>query len=142
MPFDCKVGDIAFCYDGGYGGRGHWYIVLTNSNINGYVVRANFTKSRGQVDGGRVFTPKDDSYIFEFSTVVPYRFAKVYPCDAFRDEANRADVLNKYKHCPQGIMRQIIEDAFKSLYTEGDVLDELKAEYPEEYNLYYEAPED
>ena len=135
MPFDCKVGDVAHIYD--WGG-GHWYVVLTTPNKNGKVVRVNFTSSRGQVDGGRVFTPSDNKSLFEFPSIVPYRRAQIYPCGAFRDEANRSDVLNKYKFCPHDIMEQIIEDAFKSQHTKGDVIEELKTQYPKEYNLSYE----
>ena len=135
MQFDCKVGDTAFLFDDG---GGHWYVELTNPNKNCSVVRVNFTSSRGQVDGGRVFTRSDDRHLFEFPSVVPYRRARVYPCDAFRNEANRADVLNKYKLCPQSIIDQIIEDAFKSQFTKGDVIEELRAAYPQAYDLYYE----
>lgn len=139
MQFDCKVGDTAFILDSG---GGHWYVVLTNPNEHGYVVRVNFTSSVGRVDGGRLFTTSDNRELFEVPTVVPYRRAEIYPCDTFRGEANRADVLNKYKSCPQDIMGKIIEDAFKSQYTKGDVIKELRTQYPKEYNLYYEASKD
>ena len=117
-------------------------MVLTTPNKNDKVVRVNFTSSRGQVDGGRVFTPSDNKSLFEFPTVVPYGRAQVCPYGAFRDEANRSDVLNKYKNCPHDIMEQIIEDAFKSQHTKGEVVEELRTQYPKEYDMYYEAPED
>lgn len=135
MPFDCKVGDTAYILDDG---GGHKYVVLTNPNKDGCVVRVNFTSSVGRVDGGKVFTRSDDEDLFESPSIVPYKRAEIYPADKLHQEANRKDVVNHYKLCPQGIMEQIIKDAFENQFTKGDVIEELKNTYPQEYEQYYD----
>jgi hypothetical protein len=139
MSFDCKVGDTVFIDDDG---GGHRYVVLTNPNRDDCVVIVNFTSATGRINDGKMFTSSDNKRLFENPTVVPYKRAKIYPCNSLRAEVNRRDVVSDYKLCPPSIMAQIIKDAFKSQYTEGDVIEELKTQYPKEYNLYYEDPED
>lgn len=134
MPFDCKVGDTAFILDGG---GGHKYVVLTNPNTDGKVVRVNFTTSINRADGGKLYTPSDDKDLFQFPSIVPYKLAELYPCDVLREQANRKDVVNHYKPCPQDIMKQIIQDAFESQFTKSDVIEELRVSYPNEYDQYY-----
>lgn len=139
MQFDCKAGDTAFILDDSPSG-GHTYIVLTPPNKNGFVVRANFTSAEDRVPDGTVFTHSDDEHLFRQRTIVHYRRADIYPSDKLCFEANRQNVVNRYKPCPQNIMKQIIEDAFKSQFIKGDVIEELRACYPIEYDQYYEDP--
>ena len=139
MSFDCKVGDTAFIDDVG---GGHRYVVLTNPNKDDCVVIVNFTSATGRIDDGKIFTSSDDRNLFEWPTVVSYKRAKLFPVTSLRDEVNRRDVVSDYKLCSPNIMAQIIKDAFKSQFTKGDVIEELKTQYPKEYNLYYEDPED
>jgi len=134
MPFDCKVGDTAFIDDAG---GGHRHVVLTNPNKDGCVVIVNFTSAVGHISDGKKFTSSDDRILFKKPTVVPYILAKIYPCKSLRSEVNRRDVVSDYILCPQSIMEQIIKDAFKSQFTKGAVIEELKIYYPEEYEQYY-----
>lgn len=135
MPFDCKVGDTVHIND--YGG-GHRCVVLTNPNKSGSVVIVNFTSAKGRVSDGKTFTSSDDRNLFKVPTVVPYKRAKLFPVTSLRDEVNRKDVVSDYKLCPPNIMAQIIKDAFKSQFTKGDVIEELKTYYPKEYEQYYD----
>ena len=135
MSFDCKVGDTAFIDDDG---GGHRYVVLTNPNKDDCVVIVNFTSAAGYISDGKMFTSRDDKILFSRHTVVPYKYAKIYPCNSLRAEVNRRNVVSNYILCPQSIMEQIIKDAFKSQFTIGDVIEELKTYYPKEYEQYYE----
>ena len=139
MSFDCKVGDIIFISDSG---GGHRYVVLTNPNKDACVVIVNFTSATGRIKDGKVFTRTDNKILFEKPTVVPYKRAEIYPCNSLRAEVNRRDVVSDYRSCPPSIMKQIIKDAFKSQFTIGDVIEELKTYYPKEYAQYYEDTKD
>ena len=134
MSFDCKVGDSAFINDTG---DGHRRVVLTKPNKDNCVVIVNFTSARGHINDGKVFTSSDDRNLFPNPTIVTYKFAEIYPCNSLRDEVNRKDVVSDYRPCPPSIMVQIINDAFKSPFTQGDVIEELKTHYPKEYEQYY-----
>lgn len=138
MSFDGKIGDTALIVDSG---GIHRYVVLTSPNKDGRVVRVNFTSASGHTSDGKVFTSKDNAYFFQVPTIVPYRFAKIYPVTILLKEVNRKDEVSDYRPCPQNIMNQIIEDAFKSQFTKGEVIEELKTQYPEEFKLYYEDAE-
>ena len=136
MPFDCKVGDIIFISDSG---GGHRYVVLTNPNKDGCLVIVNFTSATGRTRDGKIFTSSDDRNLFEWPTVVPYKRARLYSVTSLRDEVNRRDVVSDYKLCPPSVMAQIIKDAFKSQHTKSNVIEELGAHYPKEYEQYYEG---
>lgn len=138
MPFDGKIGDTAFIVDSG---GGHRYVVLTNPNKDGCVVRVNFTSASGHTSDGKVFTSRDNRYFFEVPTIVHYRRAQIYPVTILLKEVNRKDEVSDYRPCPQNIMHQIIKDAFKSQFTKGEVIEELKTQYPKEYEQYYEDAE-
>ena len=137
MPYRCKVGDSACLYDGG---GGHRNVVLTNPNKDDSVVVANFTSAPNCRCDGRVFSGSDDRNLFDRPTVVHYYFAKIcsvtYLCGHL--ELSREYIPAKHRFCNQIITEQIIEDAFKSQFTSGDVIGELKIHYPLEYGLYYE----
>ena len=139
MSFDCKVGDTAFVDDAG---GGHRYVVLTNPNKDDRVVIVNFTSAKGHIRDGKIFTSSDDRDLFKVPTVVPYKRAEIYPCNSLRAEVNRRDVVSDYRSCPPSIMKQIIKDAFKSQFTIGDVIEELRTYYPKEYAQYYEDAKD
>lgn len=134
MSFDCKVGDTVFIPDCG---GGHRYVVLTNPNEDDCVVIVNFTSATGRIIDGKMFTSSDNKSLFPCPTVVPYKYATLFPVASLRDEVNRRDVVSDYEFCPQVIMKQIIKDAFKSQFTKGEVIEELKTHYPQEYALYY-----
>lgn len=134
MSFDCKVGDTAIIDDVG---GGHRRVVLTNPNKDDCVVIVNFTSAAGHISDGKTFYSSDNRDLFKHPTVVPYKYAEIYPCSSLRNEVNRSDVVSDYILCPQSIMEQIIKDAFKSQFTIGDVIEELKAHYPKEYKDYY-----
>ena len=137
MPPRCKVGDSACLYDGG---GGHRNVVLTNPNKDDSVVIVNFTSAPGRQCDGRVFTRSDDSNLFEWGTVVQYRRTEIctvtFLCNRLEDSKKYIPAV--YCFCPPVIMEQIIEDAFKSQFTTGDIIEELKAHYPLECALYYE----
>lgn len=136
MSFDCKVGDTAIIDDYG-GGHRHRYVVLTNPNKDDRVVIVNFTSATGRISDGKMFTSNDDRDLFKVPTVVPYKRARIYPVASLRNEVNRSDVVSDYRSCPPSIMVQIIKDAFKSPFTQGDVIEELRTHYPQEYAQYY-----
>lgn len=139
MQFDCKVGDTVFILDSG---GGHRYVVLTTPNKDNRVVIVNFTSATGRISDGKMFTSSDGRILFKDPTVVHYRRAMTFPCTSLRDEVNRRDVVSDYRPCPQNVMKQIIKDAFKSQFTKGEVIEELKTHYPQEYALYYEDAKD
>ena len=138
MPFDGKIGDTAFIVDSG---GVHRYVVLTNPNKDGRVVRVNFTSASGYTSDGKIFTSRDNRYFFKVPTIVHYRRAEIYPVTILLKEVNRKDEVSDYRPCPQNIMNQIIKDAFKSQFTKGEVIEELKTQYPKEYEQYYEDAE-
>jgi hypothetical protein len=118
-------------------GGGHRYVVLTTPNKDGCVVIVNFASATGRICDGKMFTSSDDRFLFPFPTVVPYKRATLFPVTSLRDEVNRKDIVSDYRICPQTIMKQIIKDAFKSQFTGGDIIEELKTYYPKEYEQYY-----
>jgi len=136
MSFGCKVGDTAVIRDSG---GDHRNVVLTNPNKDDCVVIVNFTSATGHISDGKMFTSSDSRILFKVPTVVPYIYAKIYPCTSLRDEVNRRDVVSDYRLCPPSIMLQIIKDAFKSQFTKGEVIEELKTHYPKEYEQYYDG---
>lgn len=137
MPSRCKVGDSACLYDGG---GGHRHVVLTNPNKDDSVVIVNFTSAPNCMCDGRVFTRSDNRNLFNRPTVVNYYLARIRSVTSLCEhlELGRGFIVTKPKFCPQAITEQIIENAFKSQFTIGDVIEELKIHYPLEYGQYYE----
>jgi len=138
MSFGCKVGDSVFLPDNG---GVHRYVVLTNPNKDNGIVIVNFTSAPNPVCDGRVFTRSDDRNLFEKPTVVHYKRAITISVTSLCEQERRTDVVSYYQRCSESIMAQIIEDAFKSQFTIGDVIEELRITYPEEFKLYYEDAE-
>lgn len=139
MSFGCKVGDTIFMLDSG---GGHRYVVLTNPNEDGCVVVANFTSATSRISDGKIFTRNDDRNLFECPTIVHYRRVRILSVNKLKREAKRNDIVSDYKLCSPNIMEQIIKDAFKSQFIKGNVIKELRAHYPKEYEQYYENVQD
>ena len=139
MSFGCKVGDsVCLPDDGG----GHRYVVLTNPNKDDGVVIVNFTSAPNPMCDGKLFTRSDDEYLFEWPTFVHYRRARIISVTELREKEGRTDVVSDYRRCSKSIMAQIIRDAFRSQFTEGDIVEELKTHCPKEYEQYYEDTKD
>jgi hypothetical protein len=134
MPFHCKVGDSIFINDGG---GGHRYVVITNRNNNNCVVLVNFTEATGSTCDTTIFTNIDAKELFEKPTIVSYRRAKILPVSNLQKEINRKDTVSAYRAYPRAIVGKIIEDAFKSKFTPGLIINELKEHYPQEYSRYH-----
>lgn len=134
MSFGCKVGDSVFLPDDG---GVHRYVVLTNPNKNDSIIIVNFTSAPNPMCDGKVFTRSDDRNLFVKPTVVHYKRAIIISVTSLCEQERRTDVVSDYQHCSESIMGQIIKDAYKSQFTIGDVIEELKIHYPQEYALYY-----
>ena len=135
MSFGCKVGDSVFLPDDG---GVHRYVVLTNPNKDDGIVIVNFTSAPNPMCDGKVFTRSDNRNLFVKPTVVHYKRAIIISITSLCEQERRTDVVSDYRHCSKSIMAQIIKDAFGSQFTVGDILRELKTNYPQEYGQYCE----
>lgn len=133
MPFTCKVGDTLLIPDT-RGTRHHRYIILTKPNKDGNVVLVNFTSARYWKDWPLTFTPKDDKLLFTTKTTVNYADAFICSAQRLRNIAQKRP--QDYRFCAENHVKRIIIKALESRHTPIEVLEELKAQYPSEYEKY------
>jgi len=131
MPFTGKIGDTLRLRDTG---ARHRYIILTEQNNDGNVVILNFTTA-SHLEWLETFTPKDNSDLFTKRCTPNYHDARLYPCSALSYVASQHPT--EYVFCPEELRNRIIFGAFKSRHTPFEIIDELKKQYPNEYEKYY-----
>ena len=129
MPFACSVGDSFLKVD--FGDR-HRYIVITKPNKDSKVVLVNFTKATPYKECVVTFEPKENEELFREATTVPYDYADLFSVSKVNKWGN-----NDYKRCGAYIVDKIVKGAFLSEFPSQDVLDELKEQYPVEYEKYH-----
>ena len=132
MPFTGKVGDTLRLRD--IGGH-HRYIILTKPNSDGNVVIANFTTAR-HFEWLVTFRPRDNRELFKEKSTVNYNDARIYPINVLEKIAERNP--KQYKFCPENLTKRIVIGAFQSLFTPIEILEELRIQYPNEYEKYCE----
>ena len=130
MPFTAKVGDTLRLHD--IGGH-HRYVILTKPNSDGNVVIVNFTTAQ-PFEWLVTFSPKDNRRLFTEKCTPNYIDACIYPIDALTRSAKRNP--KEYVPCPENIIKRIIRGALESKHTRIEVLEELKVQYPIEYEKY------
>lgn len=130
MPFSGKVGDTLPLRDIG---GGHRYVILTNPNSAGDVVIVNFTTAK-HCEWNVTFTPRTNGKLFTEKCTPNYNDARLYPISVLGKIAKRNP--KKYVFCPDNLIRRIIKGALQSKYRRGEILRELKAQYPTEYSKY------
>lgn len=131
MPFNGKIGDTLRLRD--IGAR-HRYIILTNPNSNGNVVILNFTTAK-YFEWLVTFTPKDDRDLFTRKCTPNYHDACLYPLSALFYVARQNP--KDYIYCPENLTRRIVVWALQSKYISLEIIDELKKQYPDEYDKYF-----
>lgn len=129
MPFTCGVGDSFFKVD--YGDR-HRYVVISKPNADGKVVLVNFTRVTPYKECVVIFKPEDDKELFRIPTTINYRNAALASTS---NVAKYGD--NGYKCCKAIHIEKIIKGAFQSEFISPEIIDELKVQYPIEYEKYY-----
>lgn len=131
MPFSGKIGDTVRLRDTG---AKHRYIILTKPNHQGDVVILNFTTAK-HFEWLVTFSPRDDKRLFTERCTPNYHDARLYPIDKITIIANNNP--SEYRFCPENLTLRIIIGAFKSRHTSTEIIDELKKQYPDEYNKFY-----
>lgn len=132
MPFTGKVGDTLRLRDTG---ARHRYIILTKPNSDGNVVIANFTTAR-HFEWLVTFRPRDNRELFKEKSTVNYNDARFYPISALAKVVERNP--KEYVFCPENLTKEIVIGAFQSRFTPIEILEELKGQYPNEYERYCE----
>jgi len=133
MPFTGKVGDTLYLSDAG--GR-HRYVILTEPNSNGDVVVVNFTSVRHWKECLVTFRPKDDKGLFDTKTTVLFSDARIVSIKRLAKVAKRKP--RDYEFCSENHVQRIVIGAFQSQLTPIGVLEELRMQYPNEYERYCE----
>ena len=131
MPFTGKVGDTLRLRDTG---ARHRYIILTNPNNDGNVVILNFTTAK-HFEWSVTFQPKDNKRLFTKKCTPNYHDALLFPLSALEKAVKRKST--EYEFCPESITLRIIVGAFQSRHTSLEIINELKRQYPQEYDRYY-----
>ncbi|MCX6011551.1 MAG: hypothetical protein NT134_04780 [Chloroflexi bacterium] len=131
MPFTGKVGDTL--YLGDIGGR-HRYIIISKPNSDGNVIIANFTSATYWREWVVTFTPKHSKRLFDRKTTVNYADARIKPVSKLVEEAKYRP--EKYEFCPENLVKKIVIGALQSRFTQIEILEELKIQYPSEYEKY------
>jgi hypothetical protein len=132
MPFTGKVGDTLRLRD--IGAR-HRYIILTKPNSDGNVVIANFTTA-GHFEWLVTFRPRDNRELFKEKSTVNYNDARFYSISALAKVVERNP--KEYVFCPENLTKEIVIGALQSKFTPIEILEELKGQYPNEYERYCE----
>ena len=130
MPFTGKVGDTVRLHD--IGGH-HRYVILTKPNSDGNVVITNFTTSK-HFEWLVTFRPKDNKGLFTEKCSPNYTDAVLYPLSALKEIVKRNP--KQYVYCPENLTKKIVIGALQSQHTPIEILEELKNQYPEEYEQY------
>lgn len=130
MPFTGKVGDTLRLRD--IGAR-HRYIILTKPNNDGNVVIINFTTAK-HFEWLVTFRPRDNRKLFTEKCTPNYTDARIYPISALTKIVKRNP--REYVFCPENIIKRIIRGALESKHTRIEVLEELKVQYPIDYQKY------
>ena len=128
MPFSGKVGDTLLFDD--IGAR-HRYIILTKPNTDGNVVIINFTTSQ-PFEWLVTFSPRDNKRLFTKKCTPNYIDARIYPLKSLLKISPK-----EYVFCPENITKRIVIGAFESRHTPLEIIDELRKQYPNEYDTYY-----
>lgn len=130
MPFSGKPGDTLFLDDTSLG---HWYVLLTKPNSNGDVITINFTTA-GHFPQIVVLRPRDNPKLFKENCWPNYIDAR------FRSVSKLAAIAGRnpkqYWFCDEIVTKKIIIGAIQSKYTSLEILEELKGQYPVEYERY------
>ena len=130
MPFTGKAGDTLRLRD--IGAR-HRYIILTKPNSDGDVVIANFTTAK-HFEWLVTIRPSNNKELFTEKCTPNYHDACLYPLSALTKVAESHP--KEYVFCPQNLTKRIINGALESRHTPIEVLEELKIQYPIEYEKY------
>jgi len=130
MPFTGKVGDTLRLRDIRVR---HRYIILTKPNREGNVVITNFTTAK-HFEWMVTFSPRDNKKLFTKKCTPNYTDARPYPISALVEIIKRNP--REYVFCPENLTRRIVIGALQSRHTSIEVLEELKAQYPIEYDKY------
>ncbi len=130
MPFTGKAGDTLRFRD--IGAR-HRYIILTKPNSDGTVVITNFTTAK-HFEWLVTFKPSDNKKLFTEKCTLNYNNARLYPISALVKIIKRNP--KEYRFCPENLTQRIVIGALQSRHTSIEVLEELKAQYPIEYEKY------
>lgn len=131
MPFTGKIGDTLRLRD--IGAR-HRYIILTEQNNDGNVVILNFTTVK-HFEWSVTFQPKDNKKLFTEKCTPNYHDARLYPLSKLVKAIGRKP--REYEFCPENLTLRIVIGAFQSRHTSFEIINELKRQYPQEYDRYY-----
>ncbi len=139
MPFTGKVGDTLHISDSG---GGHRYVIITEPNDDDEAVLVNFTSTRIWKDNSAVFHPRDDKHLFKVETSVRFSDASLVPVDELKEKAKTRKNKKEYLYCSENNIKRIVKGAFQSDFTPIEIIEELKTQYPDEYDKYYKEDED
>jgi hypothetical protein len=131
MPFTGKVGDSLFIQDSG---GGHRYVILTEPGDNDDVIVVNFTSASLYKDCTVTFKPRAYPRLFSKESAVNYPYTISLPLSTLKNEANKPDC--DYRYCPEKMIKLII-GAFQSQFTPLGIQTELKAQYPDIAEKYF-----
>lgn len=133
MPFTGKIGDTLYLSD--IGGH-HRYIILSKPNSDGNVVIANFTSARYWKEWLVTFTPRANKRLFDKKTTVNYADTRIIPISKLIKVAKRNP--KQYEFCPENLTEKIVIGALQSQFTPIEILEELRIQYPNEYERHCE----
>ena len=72
--------------------------------------------------------------LFKEKSTVNYNDARIYPINALAKIAERNP--KQYKFCPENLTKRIVIGAFQSRFTPIEILEELRIQYPNEYERH------
>jgi hypothetical protein len=128
MPFTCKVGDSFYLADSG---GHHRYVIITKPNSDGNIVLVNFTSSADYKENLVIFRPKDSRKLFIKRTTVSYGDAR------FVNATRLAKAkIDNYEFCDLNHIKRIVIGGMQSRHTPLEIIEELKTQYPKEYQDY------